>query len=476
MRAGVRFRALTAVAILCACAQDPASHPEVGSGEEAARDVEATLGLVPDEALQGYVQQIGARLAAESARRDVEYRVAVVDIAEPNAFALPGGFVYISRGLVAATLREDELAAVIAHQFGHVAGGHTVERATAATPVALVLGLPAAIVGTVSRSLGTILAFPGKVTGGLVLARRGRVEEREADRTGMQLAAAAGWDPSALGDILDRLERLGQLARDDEKITFFDAHPTSAARVGNADQFASGLERADVAPIAPDHTRFLARLNGLLLGEDPKAGVFIEREFLHPELGFRIEFPPGWLQQNRPTHTLAVKPGSGGATFAMLQISNEGDDPNEGPRKDGLHEQLLVQLEPTEIHGLPAVVLRTEDRGSVYDLTWIAHRGSVYRVSAVAHASDLESSEELLRNVGTTFRDLEPRDLERIHELRLRTAHAQAGETIAALYERSGSAWTPAEGALYNDVEEDTSLAAGRPMKLANEEPYPLPR
>jgi predicted Zn-dependent protease len=272
--------------------------------------------------------------------------------------------------------------------------------------------------------------------------------------------------------------RLEQLASDDErrKTSFFDSHPTTADRLANVDKFADGLERAELAPIASGLSQFLQRLDGLLLAENPTAGVFIENEFLHPELGFRIDFPPEWTQQNRPTHVLAVKPDSEGGTFAMVQISTKGEDPAQGPREDGLHKRLLERLEPTEIHGLPAVVLRTEERGSVYHVTWIAHRGSVFRISAVARTTDLAGSGERLRNVARTFRDLEENDLDRIREQRLRTASAQDGETIAALYERSGSTWTAAEGALYNDVEDGTALPAGRLIKLANEEPYQPPQ
>ena len=486
MRAAAPLGALLLVALFCVggCARNPVSgRPEVvlvskqaerGLGAEAAKEVEAKIGLVDDEALQAYVSQIGARLAAHSPRQDVEYRVAVVDMAEPNAFALPGGYVYVSRGLLATALREDELAAVIGHEIGHVAGRHTVQRVTAATPFAIVLGLPAAIVGTVSKSLGAILAFPGRVTGGLVLAKRGRNQEREADRTGMQLAAAAGWDPSALGDILDRMEELDQLAREGEIVrpSYFDSHPTTEERVGNVDAFAAGLERADAASIAPGRNGYLQRIDGLLLGTNPTAGVFAGHEFLHPELGFRIDFPPEWRQQNQPTHVLAVKPGSEGGTFAMLQISTESEDPLDGAKQDGLHKHLLERLEPAEIHGLPAVVLRTEERGAVYDVTWIAHRGSVYRISAVARTADLASSGALLRGVAGTFRDLTQADRERIRETRLRTAAARRGETIAALYERSGSVWNPAEGALQNDVEPGAPLTAGQLQKYAREEAW----
>jgi predicted Zn-dependent protease len=480
-------RALLIAVLACSCAKNPVSgRPEVvlvsekgerELGEAAAKELEATIGLVSDEALQRYVEQIGARLAAHSPRQDVEYHIAVVDMPESNAFALPGGFVYVSRGLLATTRSEDELAAVIGHEIGHVAGRHTVQRVTAATPFAIVLGLPAAIVGTVSKSLGAILAIPGKLTGGLVLARRGRAQEREADRTGMQLAAAAGWDPGALADMLERMERLASLQGEGSKraASFFDSHPTTNERVANVEEFAEGLERADAAPIAAGRNQFLQKLDGLLLADNPAAGVFIEQEFVHPGLGFRIEFPPEWQKQNQPSHVLAVKPDSGGGTFGMLQISTKGEDPALGPKKDGLQERLLGKLEPAEINGLPAVVLSTEERGFLYDVTWIAHRGSVYRISAVARTDDLASSGAALSAIASSFADLGAADLDRVREQRLRTRAPIESETLAVLYERNGSVWSTAEGALYNDVDPNVALAADELVKLALEEPYRPP-
>jgi predicted Zn-dependent protease len=167
-----------------------------------------------------------------------------------------------------------------------------------------------------------------------------------------------------------------------------------------------------------------------------------------------------------------VKPGSNGGTFAIVQISTKGEDPADGARADGLHKRLLERLEPAEINGLPAVVLRTEERGSAYDVTWIAHRGSVYRISGVARTSDLASSGHTVREVAATFRDLQSADLERIREQRLRTAAARRDETIAALYERTGSVWKPREGELYNDITPDASLPAGQLQKFAREEAW----
>src|SRR5439155_1374352 len=126
-------------------------------GQEAANEVEQTVGLVQDPVLLGYVREIGRRLALQAAPPEASYEFHVADDSEPNAFALPGGFVYVTRGILALVNSEDELAGVIGHEMGHVVARHSVRQLEASTPFALLFGVPSAIVGVVSPALGGIL-------------------------------------------------------------------------------------------------------------------------------------------------------------------------------------------------------------------------------------------------------------------------------------------------------------------------------
>ncbi|HZE89561.1 MAG TPA: M48 family metalloprotease [Verrucomicrobiae bacterium] len=200
--------AVLALTLGGACARNPVSgRPEMTLvseakerelGEAEARRVAETMGILEDPALSAYVRAVGERLAQFSPRTDVTYTFQIVDMEEPNAFALPGGPVYVSRGLLVLTNSEDELAGVLGHEIGHVAARHAVRRVTRAAPLAVVTGLGAAVTSIVSPMLGDLVGGIGGVAGAFVLAPYSREQEREADRIGQELAGAAGWDPAGL--------------------------------------------------------------------------------------------------------------------------------------------------------------------------------------------------------------------------------------------------------------------------------------
>ena len=165
------------------------SERERALGREAAGEVERTTGLVKDAGVTGYVRDVGARLIRGAAAQDGDWTFGVLDDDELNAFSLPGGYVYVSRGLLALLNTENELAGVMAHEVGHVVAHHGMRRATAATPFALLFGVPAAALGVVSPDLGGLVAGAGKLAGGVVLSPYSREQEREADRLGMELSS-----------------------------------------------------------------------------------------------------------------------------------------------------------------------------------------------------------------------------------------------------------------------------------------------
>ena len=180
---------------------------EVEVGQEAAEMVASEMGLVQDAALTAYVAAIGERVAAYAPQRNLTYSFGIIDQDEPNAFALPGGYVYVSRGLLAIANSEDELANVIAHEVVHVAARHHAQRQARATGAGL-LALPGLLAGAlIPGPLGDLVTASVAVAGGGVLAGYSRSQELESDRVGQQMAAQAGYQPKALADFLATLER-----------------------------------------------------------------------------------------------------------------------------------------------------------------------------------------------------------------------------------------------------------------------------
>jgi predicted Zn-dependent protease len=442
-------------------------------GREEAEEVERTVGLVRDPRLTGYIAAIGQRLVRAARRADIAWQWNVADEPAPNAFAVPGGWVYLTRGLLALANREDELAGVLAHEMAHVIERHSVRQASAATPLAVLFGVPSGILGMVSPTLGGIVGGTGRLVAGLTLAPYSREQEREADRIGVGLAARAGWDPGALGAFLGVMERAEALsgATTSGRQSFFATHPSTPERMGAIATVSRSESRASEAPIAATRAAFLGRIEGLVIGDNAAHGVFAGPLFLHPDLDVALQTPGGWKTANTPKAAGALAPEQ--AAAVLLQVVGTGGDPAAGARADGLTEPQVAKLRRFQISGLPAADLGATTRDRMYvDLTWIAHRGRIFRVTGVCHESDRGGYRPVFEQTAATFRPLKPEDRTRIVENRLRIRPARAGETVAEVVSRGGSTWTPSLAAIANGVSLDRKLDGGWPVKVSVTERY----
>jgi predicted Zn-dependent protease len=467
-----------ALALCASCALNPVSGwPEfvfISAERERALGVEqeqqflAEFGRSDHAASASWVEEIGTRLAAYSPRKDVTYRFHVVDLEEPNAFALPGGPVFVSRGLLALARSEDELAGVIGHEIGHVAARHSVGQTTAATPLALVFGVPAAIVGSVSRPLGVLVGLPGAFVSGLALSAYGREQEHEADQIGAQLAAKAGYRPLALADYLERLEREEALHHDGPPpLSFFSSHPSTPDRTRKVRAYAMQL-----APGAPPISRAgeeaaLERLDGLLVGASPAHGVFVEDEFLHAELGFAFRIPAHWDKENRPEALVALDPASQGRVALLLELAGDGDDPLAAARAQVSSEEQQRVLHVFEVNGRTAAQLEVGSGSAAAQLTWIALGGRIYRIAGIYPLAEGKSRRPEIARAIESLRPLTAQDRARIRGDRLRIQLVEPGDSLPALLARSRCVWSAAEVAVSNDLEPGQPLAAGVRLKVA---------
>jgi predicted Zn-dependent protease len=440
-------------------------------GQEAASEIERTVGLVRDPALVGYVREIGRRLVAQAAQPSAPYEFHVADDSEPNAFALPGGFVYVTRGILALANSEDELAGVMGHEIGHVVARHSVRQLEASTPFALLFGIPSAIVGVVSPALAGILGGVGKLASGIVLAPYSREQERDADRIGIELAARAGWDPAGLPSLLHTLEREGALAgSDSSRISFFANHPATPERVSDTTAAARTLPRGAANSIAATRPAFLGRLDGLVVGPDPANGIFVKNLFQHPPLALALEMPAGWKTKNSPAVAIASEPK--GRAIVALQISAEGGDPVEGARQDGLDEREVSKITRRTISGLPAGQLIAQDREVRMHLTWIAYQNHVFRVAGISPPRAFETYRESFARAASSFRPLRRDERDRVTEVRLRPRAARAGESLADLITRTGGVWKVEQTAVANGIAVDAKPAEGFAVKVPIRQRY----
>jgi predicted Zn-dependent protease len=487
MARAVLLSLTAAAAILGGCAVNPVSgrrelslvsaSRERELGREEAKKIEATMGFVDDPRLAAYVRQVGARLAAR-APLAADYTFHVVDMAEPNAFALPGGWVFVSRGLLALMNSEDELAGVLGHEIGHVAARHAVQRVSRAAPIAIVTGLGAAATGLVSPTLGGLVGGMGAITNELLLAPYGRDQEREADRVGAELSAAAGWDPAALASSLRTLEReegLGR-TRTSDGPSFFATHPPLPERVETVTAFAGGLAPQPGARIAATPQAFLERLDGLVVGQSAAEGVFDGPTFVHPDLDVALTFPAGWRTRNARDGVGAIAPQDD--AVIVLDVVGTGNDPvrplAEADARAGT--DLARRAERLDVGGRPGahvtVDALTDDGPIALDITCVAHGDRVFRIVGATRPSNVRRTAAAFRTTARSLRTPTTAERARVRETRLRVVRTRAGETISALVARTRSVWAADMVAVANGLETSARLADGRMVKVAVSEPY----
>ncbi len=485
-----RLVAPVLLGVALGCAVNPVSqHPEVvfvteererALGDEAAHALDEQIGVVRLPTLSPFVDALGRSVAAQAPPRNVEYRFAVLDRPEPNAFALPGGRVYVSRGLLALTNSEDELACVLAHEIVHVAARHYAQRRTRAAGIGLLTFGGTLLSAALGGALGQALAAPFDVLGSGLLAGYSREQEREADRVGQEITAASGYQPVALADFLARLEQNALLVHGASSVpSFTDTHPGTPERVADARAWAAALPVLAPEDAAGARAAYLLRLEGLLVGANPAHGLFVGPRFVHPDRGFTLRFPDDWETASESRAVGAVSPRRDGRI--ALEFQGEGDDPRAAGEALLASVRRQVSLDVSDSHtarvgGLPAFRARARATGPdgvvALSFTWIAHRGEIYRIVAGSPDGPEPPHAAALEDAALSFRPLRRYEREAITADYLHVANALEGESLAQLSRRTRSAWPVERTAVMNGLDPDAALSAGASVKIALSLPY----
>jgi predicted Zn-dependent protease len=487
----MRLRLLVAGLCLAwvACATNPVTgqhevilmspEREAALGREAAQQVAQEMGLVEDPALAAFVDAIGQRVAARSPRKDVRFQFHVADMAETNAFALPGGYIYVSRGLLALVRDEDELANVLAHEVGHVAARHAAQRETRALGVGLLGALGTLAAGALGGApAAEAVGQLGQLAGASLIASYSRDQERQADEVGQKMAKAAGFDPIGMATFLGALDREGTLRLGQPRLpTFLDSHPSTPERVAASNARARTLgTRGGLAPVSARNA-FVPHLTGLLVDEDPAEGVVRGTSFLHPGLDFELRFPSGWKVQNGRSAVEAQEPE--GQAIAVLAAQERGTDPSLAAEHFLRANAQAIELQDhgrydgAAVPGYRArarVALQQGAAGA--ELFWLAQAGTVYRLQCLAGTQAFGGFVRSFERTAASFRPLTAEERASIHERRLEVLMAGAGESLEALARRGGNVWPLEQVALANGLEPGAKLAAGQRVKIAVEKPY----
>lgn len=448
---------------------------DVEQGAEVAKLVAEQMGLYTSPAADAYLKAVGEKLASTVKDARWKFSFQIVDEAGPNAFAIPGGGIYVSRGLLALLNREDELAGILGHEIAHVTLRHSARQQRKGILTG-VLSVPGNVVGNVvGENLGALINAPVDTVGGAWLSRYSRAQETESDRVGIQTAAQAGYDATALADVLLRInEEVTSKTGQERQFSFFDSHPMTDARLKDIQSRAPSISRGAPSALAPDPAAFFAKLDGIWCGENPETGIFRQNQFLHSVAGFTLTFPEGWKHKNTPRFVFATHPK--GEAMLMLGMTQGVSDPEQTGESFVRQMRSKARVEPVSTRKLsigefPAYVVTYLDRSgrtpAYLHFGWVTMAGKSYQLIGLGP----DGQRATLRNAALTLRPLTEVERRGVTGKRLRIATARAGERLEELGARSGNAWTPAYTAVVNGLDLDKPLAAGQRVKIAREEP-----
>ncbi len=281
-------------------AQDVSIDKKLGAQNAAM--VEQEMGLYHHDSLYHLVNAVGNKLVSRLKTNPFEFKFFIADSPEPNAFALPGGYVYVTRGILILLQSEDELAGIMAHEIIHVTQRHSVKQAQKGLLTGI-LKIPGNLINTVTGTrIGNIINTPIDFSAKAFIAKYSRGHESESDSYGIQLAASAGYKPEALAEALVRLNKeVALLTGEQERKSYFSDHPYTPERVNSIRKSAPYYKPVNPSPISRNTTHFLQKFDGLCFGENPQQGVFIDTLFVQSDLRFAWLTPSGWQVMNKPS-------------------------------------------------------------------------------------------------------------------------------------------------------------------------------
>jgi predicted Zn-dependent protease len=395
--------------VLSGCAVNPVTgdrelalvseDQEIAMGRNAAQEVRATIGFVDDDALQEYVARIGAELASTSERPSLPWSFHVVDDPVPNAFALPGGYVFVTRGLMALMNSEAELAAVLGHEIGHVTARHSVSQVSKAQLAQLGLGIGIIASPELFEQFGD-LANSGLA---LLFLKYGRDDERQADELGFRYMLAHDYDVREMEKVFASLQASSRLAGASPMPSWLATHPSEPERI------AAVRERIAALDMPPQSAKtnanaYMSAIDGLVYGEDPRHGFFADDMFHHPELGFEFMVPEQWRRQNMASMVVGISPDQDAAVQLTLVPGTPDEAATSFLTSDAVAE---IESSRTKIHGFDAVVTRfqvTTANGALAGIAAHIDAGSgSYRLIAYAPQPALAARAQLLSQIVGSF-------------------------------------------------------------------------
>jgi predicted Zn-dependent protease len=479
------FSFLLTLIVTAACATNPVTGKrqmtllseaeEIAIGQQQDAEIRREMGVYDDPELQRYVSDIGQQLARVSHRPNLPWTFTIVDSPAINAFALPGGYIYLTRGILAYLDDEAELAGVLGHEIGHVTARHAAQAYTRQAQAGIGLAILSIFVPATAP-----FADLGSAGLSVLFLRHGRDAELEADRLGVEYGSGAGYDPAGVPRFLATLARIDRLSERGVP-NWLSTHPDPGSRVTKAEPVAGKFVSADAKALNRD--QYLDRINGLVFGDKPEDGVVRGNEFLHPLLRIGVTFPEGWELTNTESAVLAQEPGT--QHFMVLQEVEQPSLLRQGSGGQAMRSIGEAAVAAMRNAGYTAVDGRVERingneahvglyRGNAKDVGPVLMRAAhiavgrqLYVVAGFAPEKEFALVDRDILPAVQTFRQLSAAEASAIRPNRLSFYTVRAGDSWQSIAARQGQSYVNAATlAIMNDRDVNVQPQPGDRVKI----------
>ena len=469
---------LTVVLIAClalamGCAINPATgkrqlmliseSSEINLGRENDEAVVAQMGIYESPDLEQYIDDLGQELAAISERPQLPWTFRLVDDPVVNAFALPGGYVYVTRGILAHLDSEAELVSVLGHEIGHVTARHGANQMSKAQLASVGMNVGMVLAPEEMGQFGD--AFQSGM--GLLFLKFGRDDERQADDLGLRYMVRTGYDPSEMPGVFDTLDRVSAAQGAQRTPAWMSTHPAPENRSARLHDAIRELDPAQLGTRV-DRDDYLSRIDGLVFGDDPRQGFFRDDLFLHPSLEFQFSFPDGWDLKNLRQAVIGQSPRED----AMITLSMA----QEGTAREALNkffeDSQVARMPPTmgSINGLRTSGMGFKvavDQGTLQGrVGYVEYGGNVYQLIGYSTEQAWPGHEPAIRGALSSFQPLTDARAKNVQPRRLQIVRPERSMTLEQFAAEYHSTVPENTLALINGLEAGEQLQAGRSYKV----------
>jgi predicted Zn-dependent protease len=464
-RTGVAGILLLAFLLLNSCAKNPVTGrndfmlmskgQEVAMGQQSDPEIKAFFGVYEDPKLQQFIEAKGQEMVAVSHRKDLNYQFKVVDSPVVNAFAVPGGYVYFTRGIMAHFNNEAEFAGVLGHEIGHITARHSAKQYSNAQLAQI--GLLAGSVISPEFAQLADLASSGVQ---LLFLKFGRDAESQSDKLGVEYSTKIGYDANEMAGFFATLKQISENAGGEEVPTFLSTHPDPADRERKVTKEAVQWKRkVNAADLKVNRDSYLRMIDGIVYGEDPKQGFVENNTFYHPVLKFQFPVPSQWVVQNTPEQVqMGAKDGKALMMFTLAQ-GNSLETAAQNVLKQ--YSLSLRDSKREQVNGLPAVLMiadqvqQQQEAGARALIYLIQYGDNIYTMLGASSIADFNAYTPLFQNTMGGFRALNDPDKLNRQPKRVRIKTVQQNGTLSQVLQQNRA-----------DQKQLNELAALNGMKL----------